>query len=363
MDKGNYKKLSSYHVVFLVNGILAGVGMLSLPHSIALAKYSEWIVVLALGIFSNLAIIPMIYLAKQYPQSTVFRINEKILGKFIGKFLNVLIVIYFILITATVCREYLKIMQTTALPDMSMTVPLILILSVMVYIASGGIKSIARFSILAFFITFWMVILLRYSISKGEFLHLLPIVQFSWGDFLKAFNKGFMSFTGFELILIYFPYIINPKKAFKHTSLGIWITTIIYVIIVVVSAAYFTTWQLENIQYPVLNLFKAVEFSFIERVENFFISYWIILLMTTTAPLIWAAKKGLDVIINKNQAWFLGLLAVIIFILIELPISVDIQKFLFETLVNITSYIIILIPIPLIIIHKIKLLGGKKYEN
>lgn len=359
MDKGEYKKLHGYHVVFLVHQVMAGVGLLSLPHSLSPVKYSQWIVVIFSIVFLTLTIIPIIYLGRQFPRDNLFSINEKLLGKYLGKGVNILITLYLIGITATISREYLLVMQSTTLPERSLTIPLILLLFLMTYIVSGGIKSIARFCILAFFLTIWMIFLLEFPVKKGEFFHLIPIFNFSLGEFFDAFNRGYKSFIGCELILIYFPYIIDKRKVFKHVSMGLGLTLFSYSLVVISSTVFFTVWQLENIKFPVLNLLKAVEFSFMERVENFFISYWIILLMSTATTYLWAAKKGIDSIVSKNQAWFLGIPIIIIFFAIKGPLPQSIQRFIFESFVNYFGYGVLFLPIPLIIIHKLRSIRRK----
>ncbi|UZN00758.1 hypothetical protein OL548_15655 [Lysinibacillus sp. MHQ-1] len=49
--------------------------------------------------------------------------------------------------------------------------------------------------------------------KKGEVSHLLPLFNFSGLDFFNAFKEGYLSVLGYELIMFYFPYIIDQKKS------------------------------------------------------------------------------------------------------------------------------------------------------
>ena len=111
-----------------------------------------------------------------------------------------------------------------------------------------------------------------------------------------------MAIGGFELISFYFPYIINQKKAFKHASIGLWIS-IAYspFSFTFVSVMFFSEWQLKNVLYPVLDLFKEVELSFLERVDVLGITMWVFLILSTTAAYLWVAKKGLDSIRSTTK--------------------------------------------------------------
>ena len=95
------------------------------------------------------------------------------------------------------------------------------------YIVSGGIKSIARFCIISFFLTLGVIYLLKWGIMDGDIRHTMPIFNFTTKEFFTASKKGLMAIGGFELISFYFPHIINQKKAFKHASLGLWIAIFI----------------------------------------------------------------------------------------------------------------------------------------
>ncbi len=110
-----------------------------------------------------------------------------------------------------------------------------------------------------------------------------------------------MAVGGFELISFYFPHIINQKKALKHASLGIWIGVLFTFVFTFVSVMYFSEWQLKNVLYPVLGLFKEVELSFLDRIDVLAMTMWVFLILSTTAAYLWVAKRGLDSIRSTSK--------------------------------------------------------------
>ena len=151
MDENKLKVLNHYHVVFLIQNVIIGTAVLSLPNRLSSMGYSQWWMPLLFGMVANLLLIPMIWLAKKYQNDTLFVIHEKLFGKWVGKTINVILLVYFIVVVAAVCSSYLQLNQVVALVDRKITTPLIILLLMLIYIVHGGIKSIARFCIMSFF--------------------------------------------------------------------------------------------------------------------------------------------------------------------------------------------------------------------
>jgi spore germination protein (amino acid permease) len=359
MDKGKYKKLNNYHVIFLINGAMTGLGALYLSRDLSPMGYNQWVMLLIFGIVANIAIIPMIKLGLKYPSNNLFEINEKLLGKLLGKIVNIIIIIYGILIVITVSKGYLTLLQITLLTNREIIIPFFFLLGVMIYIVTGGIKLVARFCIIGFFFTIWIMFTAWWSITTGTTSHIFPLFNFTLKEAAKAFHSGFTSLMGFELIMFYFPYIIKQEKVFKYTTIGIWITIPVYIVGVFSCTVYLSPWQLENIKFPLLTLMKAIEFSFIERLENIIVAFWVFLILSTTVAYLWMTKKGIDVLLGKIKTMHLYVSVFIIAIFPLLPIPIKIEKFLLEELHIYIGYGVILLPVLLLLIHKLRSTGGK----
>jgi spore germination protein AB len=353
MDKDKLKVLNNYHVIFLIQNVMIGTTVLALPNRLSSMGYSQWWMPLMFGILANLVILPMIWLGRNYPQDNLFVIHEKLLGKWLGKIINVFLLMYFVVVIAAVCDRYMQLIQVVALVDRTITGPLILFLLMLIYIVSGGIKSIARFCIMAFFLTIGTLYFLKWGILTGDIRHLQPFFNFNREEFYNAFKKGAMAVGGFELISFYFPYIINQQKVLKHASLGIWISTLFTFAVTFVSVMYFSEWQLKNVPYPVLDLFKEVELSFIERLDVIGITITVFLILSTAAAYLWVAKKGVDTLHLKTKKYHLYVITAIVFCVVQFPLMDEFQQKVFEQVFYV-MYGLMIWPAFLYIFHMLK---------
>jgi len=353
MDQNDKKVLNGYHVIFLVQNVMIGSTLLTLPNLLSPVGYSQWWLPLLFGLIANLLLMPMIWLVSKYEGYDLFAIHEKLFGKWVGKSINIILLFYFIVLIAAICEGYLDLIQVVALQDRTTTWPLFLFFLVLVYITSGGIKSIARFCIMSFFLVTWMLFFLKWGITDGDIRHMLPLFNFTAQELFTATKKGFISIAGFELILFYYPYIIHKKRVVKQASLGIWICAILYLLTVLVSVMYFSIWQLENVLYPVLYLFNAVKLSFLERVDVLAISLWVFFILTTAAAYLWVAKRGIDSIRASEKKLHLYIIAIIIFLFINIPFPKEVQKMVYERSFYM-NYAFLIWPLFLCIIHLLK---------
>lgn len=331
---------------------MIGMGLLSINHTLSPVGYSQWWFPILFGIVANLTLIPMVWISLKYKDDNLFDIHEKLFGKWLGKFLNIFLIAYAIMIFAAVIQKYLDLVFISILTERNIVGHLLLLVLLAVFIVKGGIKSIARFCILTFFLTGWLVYYLRWGIEKGEISHLLPLFNFTSAEFWKTFKDGYMTMTGYELIMVYFPYIIHPLKAFKQASIGIWNTVFFYVSVTIVGTMYFSEWQLENLLFPVLKLFQAVDLSFVEQIDTFGLTIWVFLMLTTVGGYLWMAKKGIDSVRNSNSQYHIYGVAIMGVIIIILPFPMFLAK-LYEY-VFLVSYGVILWPGFLILVHLLR---------
>ncbi|WP_342514943.1 GerAB/ArcD/ProY family transporter [Sporosarcina sp. FSL K6-1522] len=347
------KILNGYHVVFLVQNVMIGSTLITLPNLLSSVGYSQWWLPLLFALIANLLLVPMIWLMSRYPDDNLFEVHEKLFGKWVGKGINGLLMLYIVILIAAVCENYLDLIQVVALPDRTTTWPVVLFMLLLVYIVSGGIKSIARFCMMSFFLVTWMMYFLKWGMVDGDIRHLLPLLNFSFEELVTATKKGFISMAGFELILFYYSYIRQPQHVFKQASLGIWICAVLYLITVLASVMYFSIWQLENVLYPILYLFNAVKLSFLERVDVLAISLWMFFILTTAAAYLWVAKRGVDAIRGAENKQHLSIIAVVIFLFIIIPFPKEVQKMLYEHVFHV-NYAFMVWPILLCALHAVK---------
>ncbi len=347
------KILNKYHVIFLVQSSMVGVGLLTLPQQLSALETSQVFAPLLFGLIATVILWMIIWLLRKFPNDNIFQINEKLLGKFIGKIVNIYIVVEYLFLIAGIINHYLHLIQSTALPLQTTTAPVIVLLLLLIYIVNGGVLTIARFCILTFFLTTPMVYFLSWGLQQGDLRHLLPLFNFTGQELYLALKNGFISLLGFELMMFYFPNIKHQKKAFQHGAIGIWISTLITFATTTTSVVYNSPWQLKHVEFPVLNLFKAGGFSFVERIDIFGITLWVFLILSTVTLYFWSAKKGMECLFSKRQTFYYYLMIIIIFCIIKLPFKRGMQEQIFG-ITDLLSYTIVIWPVFLCLIYLLR---------
>jgi spore germination protein (amino acid permease) len=354
MDKGKIHNLGPYHVIGLVLNTCIGVNLLTLSHSVSKMGYNQWWIPIVLGIIVTLTLFPMVALCKRYPDDTLYRINQKLLGKWLGGFVNALVIVYAILNVTAIHSGYVRLIQTSMLTNQTVTLPLLGLTLVMLYITNGGIKLVARFCLLTFFFTGWTVYYLQWGFQKGGLMHIFPLFNTNFPDFYDALINAFSSMFGYELLLFYYPHVADKERVLRHALIGVWMVVLFYAMILITSVAYFSTWEMEHLIYPILNLFKAVELSFLERIENLGIGLWVFIILSTSTAYLWAARIGLEEFEGYRRAWHILLPATISYFTIRGPIPIQTQQFLYEKITLYLGLGVILWPILLLMIHKLR---------
>lgn len=350
------KVLHYHHVIFLVQNGIVGMGLLSLPHELSSVRYGIWMFPFLYGLIIQILLLLNIRLSRRYPELSFFEITKKVLGKWIGYFVNIIYLLFFLSVMLEVSRGYVKLLQVNTLNNFTITKLLIGLFAVVLYMGRKEINVIAKFCIFSFFSTVWMLLFLQWSLFNGQFNHLMPIFDFNLSELYQALSSSYLSFLGFELLLIYYPYIVYKKKVLKYSSIGLWITLVSYFLVCLACAVYFNIWQLDNLLYPTLSLYKAVELSFIERIENLGLTLWVFLVLSTILVYLWAFREGVRFSlplkrVNKVVPYMTVLL---LFALIIFRTSFTNQEEIFQKTNRVLALTVIAIPLILLCVDTLK---------
>ncbi|MEH6858218.1 GerAB/ArcD/ProY family transporter, partial [Priestia megaterium] len=107
------KKLTMIQTAIFITCTTIGNGTLVLPRTITTQLHSPdgWIIVLILGIAFIIVSLLMLHVACKTPTKTIFELNQMTFGKIFGRFLNILLVIYFLTLVIYQVRGLAEIIQ------------------------------------------------------------------------------------------------------------------------------------------------------------------------------------------------------------------------------------------------------------
>jgi spore germination protein (amino acid permease) len=350
IDKHN--SITKFQMFFIMIQSQVGVGLLSLPNVVQkTAKGDGWISTLIAGAAVQIMLVIYWQLLKRFPNLIYTEITQKILGRFLGKLINIFIYMNFILVGGLLTIIFIKIINLWLLPLTPNWIISILILTACIYLAVSDLRMIARFFVLA---TTLILLLLFTSLlswfTPKEIQYILPIGSSGFKNILLGTNNSLLAMLGFEGILFIFPFIIENKKGvLKTISMANIFIAIFYTYFIFLSLISFSTDQLAQMREPILNLLRGITYKMVDRVDLIFLSIWIVPMSTSIIAYLFLASKSMNVG-KKNYPRIVLMNGFIIFLITLIPHN-DATTTLFNKYVTYLSYgVVFIIPTLLLIL-------------
>lgn len=312
-------KIRAFYLFFIIYGIQIGVGVMGIPRYIfEKAHQDSWISILMMLLFMIIVAYVMIRILKQYENADIFGIQVDIFGKWIGKVLGSIYILYFAASFISIILTYIEVVQVFLYPTMPSFIIGLLLLCLVVYSVLGGIKTIVGVVFLFFFLTQWLLFLLYDPITRLDWDHFLPMFQASFPELLEGAKATTYTVSGFEILFVIYPFIDNKEKAKLPVFLGLCYTTFIVLISTIVAIGYFSTEDLGDVEWSVLTLFKSAAFTFIERLDYIVIVEWMLVIIPNLVLLMWAMTYGMKRLYKVRQKITLYTVAIIVLIIVSI---------------------------------------------
>ncbi|OIK07652.1 spore gernimation protein [Bacillus sp. MUM 116] len=340
----------------VINAIL-GTGILTLPRASVdkVQTPDVWITVLIGGLLAILAGIVIVKLGQQFPKKTFYLYSQDIVGKWVGRFLGLLVTGYFIATSGFQIRsltEVTKFLLLEETPNWAIILPFML---VGLYLIIGGINPIARHFDIILPITvvlFLLAIFLSFKIF--EFENLRPVLGAGVIPVLKGVKTTALSFTGPEVMLFLVAFMREPNKAVKAVIVGITIPLILYIITVIMVIGALTADEVVTRTWPTLDLIRSFEISglIFERFESLILAIWIMQMFTIYTIAHYGAALGLAQIFKKNIHPIMVGLVPVIYLISVIPKNLNDVFKLGDDIGNAALLLFGVMPLLLLIIAK-----------
>lgn len=355
------KKITQVQLFFIIIQAQVGIGIISLPSSVA--KYSKgdaWISVILAGVFALICILLMWLLNRRFPTLTIFEMMNDIVGKYIAWFIKIAYIAYFFSVATLTVLRFVQTVNLWVLPRTPVWIVSIIFIAICVYCAKENLKVIARFCMLISIFLVVLFILTLYILKDVNYLNILPVGESGIKNIFKGSSKVITSSLGFEVILVLFPYCLGKNSGkLKVLLLANGLVTIFYVFITFVVLAYFGPASLKIIPEPILYMLKYQSFKIIERTDLVFFSIWIVTVAATLIIYLYITSKGLsNIFTNTKRSIITFYIATILFLLVLIvPINDKVIGVL-EVYLSLASYLFIFV-LPFILLI-VSVLQGKK---
>lgn len=348
------QQVRAHDLFFIIVGIQIGVGFLSAPRYIfAQSQQDAWLSVIIAWLLMLLLALAMLKILSCYENTDIFGIQVHIFGKWFGKFLGSIYLLFFFFELLSVLLAYIEIIQIFIYPRIPSFMMGLLLLILIVYSVTGGIRVITGVVFLFVILSPWFFLLLYDPILRMESTHFLPLFEASITDLLKGAKTTSYSFLGLEILFIIYPFIDNKEKVKWPTYLGVTTSSFVVLITTIVSIGYFSPNDFDLLDWPVVSLFKSVTFSFMERFDYFVIAEWIMVTIPTAILFMWGITQGTKRLFRVKEnitLYVASFILLIFFILIETDIAI--HK-ITDSIANIGFWIVFVYPfilLPLVLI-------------
>lgn len=340
-----------------------GIGVLSLPATVfEHSKSDGWISVLLAGISIQILILLLWILLNGFKGKNIFEISTIVFGKYVGKFINILYTIYFLLIMSLLALLFANLLKEWILSYTPFSMLMVLILATAFYIGKNNLRVLARFYMLTAVVIFFSLILPWFAFSFNlEWAYLFPIGESGVKNITIGAHEAIVAMIGFELLLIILPLVEGTyKQSLKTVSFANMSVFLIYVYFTICCYIIFSPGEIKVISEPVLYLLKAVNFQWIERLDLIFLSIWIIPMTTSLVSYFYMASRGAAYTLHKGQIkypiWYLPILVFLLGVII--PTEFEIERF--DKYVSAGSYIFtVFIPLLTLLVAIVR----KKYND
>ncbi|MGE6630025.1 GerAB/ArcD/ProY family transporter [Bacillus sp. NPDC077027] len=325
----NHKEsITSYQAGAIIANTTLGASMIILPRAMTQAGKTPdgWIALLLMSFIFIIFIYLNVLMMKKVPFSSYYDYTKEGLGKWLGSFVNILIIVYFLGVASYEVRAMSEMVKFFLLQNTPTFITMMSFILVAFYLVIGGIGDFAR--LCPFFLIVTLIILcVAYGFSAQEFEldNLRPVLSDGMKPVFQSFNASAISFVGIEMMLFMPIFLKTQKHTFAYGTIGFMIPVIIYIFTYVLVVGALTVKETATLTWPTIALFQSFDIHgiFIERLESFLLIVWLIQLYTSFVGYTFFATIGLCQLTKLPKIIVLALLTIIIYGAAIYPKNVD----------------------------------------
>ncbi len=262
-------RISARQVLYMLILVRTVPVLIFNPSIRAGAAQDAWLTELfAIGIQLIMAYF-MFKLAYRFPKESLYSYCELILGRYLGKLVNLSYVIFFIVVSATLLNELGQLMVIAFLPETPIIVFVGMAIIATTYAARSGFEVIARLAELLFPLVLAIYLLgVVTSVMDVDLDLIKPVLVQPPYVLARASADSAAGFMYVAAIAVIFPNITNQGGMRRLAFLGLLIIGVINSLITFLVIGTFGPAQAKAISFTGLELFRYVSIAdIIERLE------------------------------------------------------------------------------------------------
>ena len=292
------EKIANRQLFFILFMIRCNIAVAFLPVVTTADAYQDAWISAAIQFFpAALLLIFFGGLGTRFPDLTLAQYSEKLLGRWPGKALALVILWILLHIAATEVRIYADMLITGFLTE----TPAVFLIATMVIASAAaayaGIEVIGRAADLLFPIYLLMIVgtlLLPLPLLDNMLFNLEPVFSRGWGPVLRGAVTPVAVTSQFLVLTMLVPAVNEPKRALKSALAALAGASAVLIPIVLITTAIIGPKPAQRLVYPFFSVVRVVALSeFVERVEALAILSWGFGLFVEVAVYLYCGAKGL----------------------------------------------------------------------
>ncbi|MBY7142518.1 endospore germination permease [Virgibacillus sp. NKC19-3] len=281
-------KITEREIMFAIPSIVIGVGILSLPKTLAAVTVSSdgWIPILISGILVTFITWSVARIAASFPNQDFLTYASKILTKPVAIIITFLFAAIALNVAALTVRRIADISKNYLFDRTPIEVIAFAFLLLVVYGVSGSRTGLFRLNMMFLpIIVFISVAVLAINIGWFKPENILPVFETNFRGYVKGIGTSITSYTGVFILWFYVALVKQPEKAPKKAVHGMVMPIVLYILFFLACIGVFGNEVTKNMLYPVIELGKVVEVpgGFFQRFESVFFVIWIMAIFNSTA--------------------------------------------------------------------------------
>lgn len=267
--------ISGYQFFCMV--FLFEIGSTSLVGITHVAKQDVWISMIISMLIGCVLFYVHIKLYEIYPEYQLTKYVQFIFGKYVGKSLAIMYIVFFIYIAGRILRDIEDLLTMTLFTASSLISIGIILLFAVMYGLFKGIETFARSTEFIFiFMIIFIFLTLGFEFISNIFQinNLRPVLEQGWEPVIKAVFPFGILFPFGEIIVftMILPYLNKKEKAYKVGLPAMLFSGFILVIFTLSSLAILGASAISKSEYPILVAAGMINIAdFIQRIDTFII--------------------------------------------------------------------------------------------
>ncbi len=270
-------KVTDHQAILLLINTVVATAILFLP-SFLLERAGEDAWISAIFLFFVALVFCLIYssLINKMGKHDLIFLNRAVFGRIISFIFEINMIFYFVLITGIITREVSELMVGVYFPKTPLWFFNFTLLLTAVVFVNQGLDVIVRTVEIVFYIFLIFFLMSIIFLVKDMSPHFLqPVMGRGIRPVLSGVYPGLLFFSELFLILIIAPYLQNRDRVYRILVISLIIITILFLISIVTILMIFSVDMGARLTFPLLGAFRYSEVWLIERLDPFYIFFWI----------------------------------------------------------------------------------------